>query len=87
MLSEIGLCNDEHIIILNFDCCVQFQREGQRANDIAMYQKLIFGLNMFGVVTPNRKVQYRQTSSCTGKLRAIGDICAAEFLKLKLKLS
>jgi len=76
MLSETWIRNDEHISIPNFDCRVQFKREGERAGRVAIYQKQ----NTSHITTPNMDIEYRQTTGLTVTSRPIGDLCAAECI-------
>ena len=39
MLTETWMRNDDHIVVPNFDSCVQFKREGERAGSVAIYKK------------------------------------------------
>jgi len=45
MLSETWIRNDEHISTTNFDCRVQFKREGERAGGVAKSDAKYFSYN------------------------------------------
>ena len=40
LITETWLHNDEHIDVPSFDCCVQFEREGEPAKGVALYHQI-----------------------------------------------
>ncbi|GFY25737.1 uncharacterized protein TNCV_3060681 [Trichonephila clavipes] len=58
MLPETWLDNDERVSIHNFECGVQFKRQGRRAAGVAIYRKQ----KSLHVVTPHMNITYHQTS-------------------------
>lgn len=75
LLSETWLRNDERVDVPNFECCVQFKRNGQRAGGVAIYKKM----NDTRAVTPHIDVIGRQTAGMSVTTQPIGDLCTAEF--------